>query len=258
MEFNICLSFESTFLFDLSLFSLLFYRLTIGSQCGKISYKTGTTERGSLFNIEKYHDSDSIDISDNMNEEKNYCNEGKIVKVDEERNLENSRQENYQRNDDNDNKGDLIDNNATIKSKNKNNKFRLKSLLSLKNTNISNFTPYLHVRSDGQLSCEVDVKNKNELFGVFYMKIIPEIKEFDFSNIGVKNNNNCNNNKNGINDQVCHNKDRDNNDSDDDSNSYSPIASQTISNTELKEFYENGFLKISNGVDRSHINTCLR
>jgi hypothetical protein len=181
------------------------------------------------------------------------------VKVDEERNVKISEKENYQRCDDD---GDNNDMNTIIRNKNKNHKnykyskFRLKCLLSSKNTNISNFTPYLHVRSDGQLSCEVDVENKNEVFGIFYMKIIPEIKEFDSTNIDVKNNDSNNNNDyNDYNDQVSYN--RDSND-DDYNNLRSPIPSQTISDTELKEFYENGFLKISNGVDRSHINSCLR
>lgn len=217
-----------------------------------------------MFSIEKYHDIDNSDISDHMNEVKKYCNEGSVAKVDEERHVKNNYQENYQRNDHNNN-DDLIDKNATMKNKNKYKKFRLKSLLSSKNTNISNFTPYLHVRSDGQLSCEVDVKNENELFGLFYIKIIPENKEFDFINIGEKNNDssnnkndyNDNNDYNDDDDQVCYIRDSENND-DDDNNLRSPISSQTISNIELKEFYENGFLKISNGVDRSHINSCLR
>jgi hypothetical protein len=212
-----------------------------------------------LFNIEKYLVVDNNVISDIKSEEKKDCDEGNIVKVDEERNLESSEQEKYQIYDDNDNKNDdNNDINATIRSKNKNDKYLLKSLLSSKNTNISNFTPYLHIRSDGQLSCEVDVKNKNELFGIFYMKIITKIKEFDFTNIGEKNDNSNHNNNNDCNDnndRICNKVSENNNDNND---SYSPIASQTISEIELKEFYENGFLKISNGVNRSHVNSCLR
>ena len=248
-----------------------FYRLTIGSQCGKISYKTGSTERGSLFDIEKCHDIDididvdSVsDVSDDKNEDKDdkneqeYRDEGKIVIVDEGRNVESSQQESGQIYDDNDNNnhnGDDIDVTTKHKSKHKNknpnknennnNKYRLKSLLSSKNTNISNFTPYLYVRSDGQLSCEVNLKNKNELLGLFYLKI----EEFNLTHIGMKNDDSSHNNSNDNHDQVCYNDDNSNND---DNNL------RSLSDVELKEFYENGFLKVSNCVDRSRINSCLR
>ena len=73
--------------------------------------------------------------------------------------------------------------------------FRIKSLLSNKNTDLSVYSPYLCVRSDGQLSFENISENNGGYSCDFYLKIIPEIEKSFETNNETSANKNENKNK---------------------------------------------------------------
>ena len=164
----------------------------------------------------------------------------------------------------------IEDNNKNIDSENKknvkeeyDNKYRIKSLLTLKNTSILTFTPYLHVRSDGHFSCDEDLQNRNNFQGVFYLKIIAENNDYydefrsydkmhhDNDNGYDKNNHNSYQQTEEANTKI---PDRLNFPA----NSSSSTSSGKISEEELRMLFTDGFLKISNAVDQYSINSCLR
>ena len=166
---------------------------------------------------------------------------------------------NIRNNDDN----DQSENKSNFKEKH-DNKYRLTSLLKLKNTNTTTFTPYLHVRSDGQFSCDEDLQNKNNLRGVFYLKIIVENKYCynDFSRDDKIHDDNENNHHED--NKYSYKKTEEivgkitATSSSTSSSSSSSCSSRRISDEELRIFFTDGFLKISNAVDQSSIDSCLR
>ena len=165
---------------------------------------------------------------------------------------------NIRNNDDN----DQSENKSDFKGKH-DNKYRLTSLLKLKNTNTTTFTPYLHVRSDGQFSCDEDLQNKNNLHGVFYLKIIVENKDYydDFSSHIIHDDYKYNHHKDN---KYSYKKTEEivgkitATSSSTSSSSSSSCSSRRISDEELRIFFTDGFLKISNAVDQSSIDSCLR
>ena len=266
----------------------------MSGQGGKVSYKSGTSDKGSLFFIERCNDInnreerhremenmgeimvgkkiDSVDFQEGSNYISNTKPRDQIFGICKGYNCDSKTTHS---NGDVRKRGQNLD---------ENDMYRLKCLLSQKNANFPNFTPYLHVRSDGQFSCHVDTKNENTSTGFFYLNITQEsmknddigygnINDDGYENIKLENvdNSNDRNISNAIiNDDSrndCHSDNNSTNQKCEKSNKINsdtshipitPSSSRSVTDKELRTFFEDGFLKISNAVDLSRINSCLR
>jgi hypothetical protein len=243
--------------------------LTVSGQDGRTSYRTSTPGRGSIFNIEKIDNFQKIENnvdghSDDMIGTKN------------------------------EKRGNFSEN-VGFTSEISN--FRIKSLLSIKNTDLTSYSPYLCVRCDGQLSFE-NILNKDDANSfTFYLKIIPEfstnnsnnynnnttninrIEKLENRNVNVGNmiifNNDMNSNNKNHNDSNNHHISNNNysfekkqfeipNNSKYDENyknlknSISSKINEKLTEGDLSQFYVEGYLKIAGAVDQYAISSCLR
>lgn len=263
--------------------------MTVSGQDGRTSYRTSTPGRGSIFNIEKISNSQKIE-KDSDNYFASRESEDEIKKEEKKEFIEN----------------------VHIISEISN--YRIKSLLSIKNTDLSLYSPYLCVRSDGQISFE-NISNKNDGYSfTFYLRIIPEFDKNDnynidsrhLKNLSINENENTNGNKNinkyesinkntnrnnenlnmkcnyennnndnnnyinkNNNDHNYINKNNNDHNYNDCSNSnnnfinknpnFNTLKSNVIlTEDDLRCFYTDGYLKISNAVNQNAIASCLR
>ena len=133
-------------------------RLTVSGQDGRTSYRTSTPGRGSIFNIEKTNNSQKIE-KDSDNYFASRESEDEIKKEEKKEFIEN----------------------VNIISAISN--YRVKSLLSIKNTDLTSYSPYLCVRSDGQISFE-NISNENDGYSfTFCLRIIPIVMPIVFQYI---------------------------------------------------------------------------
>jgi hypothetical protein len=249
--------------------------LTVSGQDGRTSYRTSTPGRGSIFNIEKISNSQKIEKDSN-----NYFDDRRS---EDDIKKEENREE----------KKEIIEN---VNSISEISNYRIKSLLSIKNTDLTSYSPYLCVRSDGQISFE-NISNKSDGHSfTFYLRIIPEFDKFDnynidsrsLQNLSVNENENTNGNKNKYQyESINENKNRNNenlntkcsyennnhnyiskndNEHTDSGNSNNNFINKNsnlnskiiLTEDNLRCFHTDGYLKISNAVNQNAIASCLR
>jgi hypothetical protein len=151
--------------------------------------------------------------------------------------------------------------------------YRIRSLLSIKNTDLTSYSPYLCIRSDGQLSFE-NISNKDERNSfTFYLRIIPEINNNNsnnnkddtmnanrIENIKIHENTNMNRNEKKDNTEMTDSDtDRNNKNYNDlNQNSKNSKNNDVLKEEDLRQFFTEGYVKISGAVDQNTISSCLR
>jgi hypothetical protein len=151
--------------------------------------------------------------------------------------------------------------------------YSIRSLLSIKNTDLTSYSPYLCIRSDGQLSFE-NISNKDDRNSfTFYLRIIPEINNNNsnnnkddtmnanrIENIKIHENTNMNRNEKKDNKEMT-DSDTDRNDknyNDLNQNSKNSKNNDVLKEEDLRQFFTEGYVKISGAVDQNTISSCLR